>query len=159
MEKSQDEMITAEILDLFDETFENVHGYYLDKGTSLLEQLGSISSSDASASSNASDHTIASHLEHISFYIKTLIGYMKGQIEGKTDWNKSWTVKTVNDEEWNSLKDNLSASYDLVKETINGFTYWKDEDDFSGIISILVHTAFHLGAIWKMLEQINTGKE
>lgn len=151
-------MITAEILDLFDETFENVHGYYLDKGTSLFEQLAHISSSNASASTKASDFTIAGHVKHVSFYIKTLIGYMNGEITGRTDWEKSWTVKSVNDEEWNALKDELAGSYSLVKETIGRFTYWKDEDDFSGIISILVHTAYHLGAIGKMLEQIISEK-
>jgi hypothetical protein len=157
MDKSQDEMITAEILDLFDETFENVHGYYLDKGTSLFEKLNPISSSIASKSSESSDYTIASHIEHINFYIKTLIGYMNGEIKGKTDWNKSWTVKSVSDVEWSTLKDDLAGSYKLVKETVKGFTYWKNEDDFSGIISILVHTAFHMGAIWKMLEFIDSG--
>ena len=154
--KSQDEMITAEILDLFDETFESVHGYYLDKETSLFERLNAISSEKASKSSKDSDYTIASHVEHIDFYLKTIMGYIKGEIEGKTDWDKSWLVKTVNKEEWNTLKDNLSGSYKQVTDMIKGFTYWKNEDDFSGVISMLVHSAFHLGAIWIMFENIDS---
>jgi len=153
--KSQDEMITAEILDLFDETFENVHGYYLDKGTSLFETLDKVSAEKASVISKGQESSIAGHIEHIRFYLETLLGYINGEIKGKTDWNKSWLVSEVSDDEWSILKSDLMKAYIKVKDTINGFTYWNDEDDFSGIISILVHSSFHLGAIWKMLEQID----
>lgn len=151
--KSQDEMITEEIQNLFVETFEKVQGFYLDKETSLFERLNTISAEAASKTARGSDSTIAGHVEHIRFFMETIIGYNSGDIEGKTDWNKSWAVKTVDEQEWDTLKKELEKTYSLVRKNISGITYWKDEDDFSGILSILVHTAFHMGALWKMMEQ------
>ena len=42
------EHFTSILYDLLDETFERVHGIYLDKGTSLLETLATITAEEAS---------------------------------------------------------------------------------------------------------------
>lgn len=147
-------MITEEIGNLLTETFEKVDGFYLDKNTSLFERLDDLSAEEASVIPGGSDTSIAGHVEHVSFFMKTIIGYNTGEIEEKTDWSKSWTVCSVTEEEWTGLKDDLRESYKTVRENIKGITYWKNVDDFAGILCILAHTAFHMGAIWKMTAQI-----
>ena len=44
----QTEHFTGALITLLDETFDNVHGIFLDKGTSLFETLATISSEEAS---------------------------------------------------------------------------------------------------------------
>ena len=43
----QTEHFTGALIPLLDETFDNVHGIFLDKGTSLFETLATISSEEA----------------------------------------------------------------------------------------------------------------
>lgn len=151
-------MISEEIGQLLRETFEKVDGFYLDKGTSLFERLDDLSAGEASAVPVGSDSTIAGHVEHVSFFMKTIIGYNTGQIKEKTDWSLSWTVSTVSDTQWSDLKKELHDSYETVRDNVANMTYWKNVDDFSGILCILAHTAFHMGAIWKMTAQIRSGQ-
>ena len=44
----QTEHFTKALYGLLDETFDNVQGYYLDKGTSMFETLAAISAEEAS---------------------------------------------------------------------------------------------------------------
>lgn len=152
--KSQDEMITEEIGNLMTEAFEQVGGFFLDKGTSLFELIETINAEEASAIPAGSETSIAGHLGHVSFFMKTIIGYNTGQIKEKTDWSKSWTINEVDDKSWSSIKKELRDSYKMVRENMDSITYWKDVDDFSGILSILAHSSFHLGFIYKMISQI-----
>lgn len=149
-------MITEEIGNLLTETFEKVDGFYLDKGTSLFERLDDLTAGEVSVCPVGSTETIAGHLKHLSFFMRTIIGYNTGEITEKTDWSKSWTIDKVTEEQWEKLKEDLHQSYRLVKENIKGITYWKNVDDFAGILCILAHTAFHMGAIWKMTDQIRS---
>ena len=48
MSSIDSEHFTKAVLELLDETFDNVHGYYLDKDTSLFQTLASISADEAS---------------------------------------------------------------------------------------------------------------
>lgn len=156
--KSQDEMITEEIGNLLTETFEKVDGFYLDKGSSLFERLDDISAAEASLCPAGSDKTIAGHVGHLSFFMRTIIGYNTGEIVDKTDWKTSWTYSEVPPKKWEELKEEVHGSYKIVRENIRGITYWKNVDDFAGILCILAHTAFHMGAIWKMISQIRAEK-
>ncbi|MBN2656080.1 MAG: hypothetical protein JXR86_03410 [Spirochaetales bacterium] len=158
MDKSQDEMISEEIGNLLRETFEKVDGFYLDKGTSLFETLDDLSSGEVSICPSGSDSSIAGHVRHISFFMRTIIGYNTGEIDEPTDWKQSWTVEKVTEGEWEELKKDLRESYELVKRNVNEMTYWKNVDDFAGILCVLAHTAFHMGAIWKMSSQIRAWK-
>ena len=58
------EHFTKALYTLLDETFDNVHGAYLDKGTSLFETLADISAAEASIPIAVIAHT-AYHLGEI----------------------------------------------------------------------------------------------
>lgn len=158
MEKSQDEMISEEMGNLLRETFEKVDGFYLDKGTSLFERLEDLKADEVSVCPAGSDYSIAGHVRHISFFMETIIGYNTGVLDEPTDWQKSWNVEKVSEGEWSDLKQQVRETYSMVNNYVNNMTYWKDVDDFSGILCILAHTAFHMGAIWKMSSQIRVEK-
>jgi len=107
MRTEKDEIITKEILDLFEETFEKSRGFYLDKNASIFETINTISSEEASEKRGKSNTTIAGHIDHIKFYIIVLQEYITDKRTGKTDWNESWKTKIVNDDEWELLKTTL----------------------------------------------------
>ena len=140
-------MITKEILELFKETFEEVTGYYLDKKTSVFETISHLSAATASEKRTGIDETIAGHINHLTFYMVVLQEYITDKRSGKTDWNESWKIEAVNDEQWALLVDNLIAEYRKLCEFIEGIEEWSNGDYLGGVISILAHCAYHLGAI------------
>ena len=78
------------------ETFEAVHGMYLDKGTSLFETLATISAEEASRPVGQHCATIAAQVAHTRFYLDILERYMLNQNPGKVDWGEIWrTVREV----------------------------------------------------------------
>jgi hypothetical protein len=138
-----------------DETFEQVHGVYLDKGTTLFETLRGITAEEASHAIADNSATIAAQVEHVRFYLDVLVEIMRTKEIVKVDWKEIWqTVREVTPEEWETEKRRLEESYRRVLETINGLDNWEGEYDISGALSILVHTAYHLGGIRQALAAI-----
>jgi uncharacterized damage-inducible protein DinB len=147
---SLDRMI-ADLSSLLDETFRNVHGHYLDKHTSLFETLATISAEEASQPVGGRCATLAAQVNHVRVYIEVLERYMRGEEVGHTDWDASWQVTGVDDEEWELLKQRLDAAYQRVLATIHGLSTWNGENEVSGALAILTHTAYHLGEIRQAL--------
>jgi hypothetical protein len=140
--------ITKEILDVFTETFESVMGIYLDRQTSLFETLETITAQEASQPVSSTCASIAAQVEHVRFYIDHLSEYMRGNNPGKADWGSIWrTVQAVTPDEWEASKARLKDSYQRTVSMINGFESWEGEENLSGALAIVVHTAYHLGEI------------
>src|SRR5690554_3547409 len=59
------ERLVNELLELYDETFDRVHGYYLNRGTSLFETLATISAETASIPVSADCATLAAQVAHV----------------------------------------------------------------------------------------------
>ncbi len=145
------ELFTGELFPLLEETFENVHGIYLDKRTSLFETLDTVSAEAASRPVSASCASIASQVEHVRFYLQVLQEYMQQKEVGKVDWAASWYLKAVTPDEWEALKQRLRSTYQDLTALIKGFETWQNEDQLGGALAIVVHTAYHLGEIRQAL--------
>ncbi|MFC1682949.1 DinB family protein [Candidatus Zixiibacteriota bacterium] len=148
------ETFTTELYDLLDETFEHVHGIYIDKNTSLFETLDTISAEEASRPVADNSPSIAGKVEHIRFYLRVLEGCIQKKEIGKIDWKKSWQLKEVTPEEWEILKNELKETYQSVLATMKSLEVWEGEDDIGASLGILAHTAYHLGAIRQALRVI-----
>ncbi len=144
------------VSDLLDETFEKVHGYYLDKYTSLLETLEPITAAEASVPVSESGAGIAGHVEHVRFYLAVLADHIHGKDASNIDWEQSWLVNTVTADEWDALRSRLRGAYKEVRGLIEGFDTWEGENDVSGALAVIVHTAYHLGAIRLGLFQVQS---
>jgi hypothetical protein len=144
-------LFTDEFFPLLEETFENVRGIYLDKGTSLFETLDTVSAEEASRPVSASCASIAGQVEHVRFYLQVLQDYMQQKQVGKVDWAASWYLKTVTSEEWEALKQRLRSAYQDLTALAKGFETWQGEDELGGALAIVVHTAYHLGEIRQAL--------
>jgi len=145
------ELFTKELYQILDETFEQVHGIYLDRNTSLFETLETVSAEEASRPVSARCASIAGQVEHVRFYLDVLERYMRGEEVGKVDWEGSWYLKSVTAEEWEALKERLRGAYRSVLGVMKGFDTWEGENDVSGALAVLVHTAYHLGEIRQAL--------
>ena len=145
------ERFTFTLFCLLSETFESVHGIYLDRGTSLFETLDGISAGQASRATSGRCATLAAQGNHVRFYLDILEGYMLEAPQKDVDWQSSWQIGAVSAEEWESLKMSLRESYARVRRTMEGFDSWDNDHRLGGAVAIVVHTAHHLGEIRQML--------
>jgi len=146
------------LLACLDETFSSVQGIYLDKGTTLYETLDGVSAQEASQAISPQSATIAAQVEHIRFYLDVLADYMRTGVDQTNNWREIWeTVSAVTPGEWEDMKRRLRASHERAMTTINSFEKWDGKYDIAGALSILVHTAYHLGGIRQALGAIRAG--
>jgi hypothetical protein len=153
------ERFTKELFECLDETFEAVHGVYLDKGTSLFETLETVSAEDASRASGDGCATVAAQVEHVRFYLDVLNDVIRSEEVVKVDWKEIWlSVRGVTPEEWEALKHRLRESYQRVLETLKSYDKWEGEYGVAGALAVLTHTAYHLGGIRQSLCAIKSSK-
>jgi hypothetical protein len=68
------------------------------------------------------------------------------------DFNRSWNVKSVTEDEWDLLRENISKIYRKVSETFEANEEW-NLDTITVAMGILAHTAYHLGAIRQIIKE------
>jgi hypothetical protein len=144
------EAFRAGLLIVLDETFEHVHGIFLDRHTSLFETLATISAAEASRPVGDGCATLAAQVNHTRFYLDTIMQLGRGELSGKVDWGSSWQVGAVSEEEWQELIARLRRSYEETKAFAGSFEQW-DEDFIAGAFGIVAHCAYHLGEVRQAL--------
>ena len=153
------ELFKKELFECLDETFEQVRGIYLDRGTSLFETLEAISAEDASRPIAEKCATVAAQVEHVRFYLDVLNDVMQKEKVTKVDWREIWqSVREVTSEEWEEQKRRLRESYQRVLATMKNYDRWQGEYGISGSLAVLVHTAYHLGGMRQALCAIKSAK-
>jgi len=152
MSSIESEHFTKAVLELLDETFENVHGYYLDKDTSLFQTLASISADEASTPIGGKCATLAAQVKHVAFYLDVIEKSIHDPNFPKADWDEIWrTVNRVTSEEWQSLQDELRNNYNRILDLIKTAPAWPSDAEIGDVIAVVVHTAYHLGEIRQAL--------
>ena len=136
------------LFSLLDETFENHHGIHLDKNTYFFATLDTITAQEASIPVGGKCASLAAQVAHVIFYLDVLERYFLKQEIGKVDWGEVWqTVEKVSPDEWESLKNKLKETYKRLDKLFHEAENWEDEDMIGAVLSIVVHTAYHLGEI------------
>lgn len=74
-EKTLKDYLTEAILVSLEETFENVRGIYLDKGTSLFETLATISADEASIPVSSTCASLAAQVAHVTYYMEVTLQF------------------------------------------------------------------------------------
>lgn len=147
----EQELLTVQLFEILEETFEQVHGIYLDKGTSLFETLATITAVQASRPVSGKCATLAAQVAHVTFYLDVLERYLRTRESIRADWGEIWgRVKGVSPEEWSDLQTQLRQSYHHIQDLFHHIERW-DGDAISGAMAIVVHTAYHLGEIRQAL--------
>ncbi len=143
---------------LLDETFDQVHGIYLDRGTSLFETLATISAGEASIPVGDRCATLAAQVKHIAFYLDVVVESMQDPNMPPADWDKIWrTVSTVDEKGWAEMREELRVAYDGVKQWISEKSAWESDRQIGEAIAIIAHTAYHLGEIRQALCTLKPG--
>lgn len=146
------ELFGSVLLALLDETFEQVQGFYLDRGTSLFETLAGISAEKASVPVGGQCATLAAQVAHITFYLEVLERVIREKSFGRADWGDVWrTVSSVTPVEWETSKRKLRTAYDRVRRQVQEPRGWSSEQELGGALGVLAHTAYHLGEIRQAL--------
>lgn len=151
------EDFTNSLFQLLKETFEGpppqTGSAYLDKGAGLFQTLEGLTAEAASTAPWPGASTVAAHCEHLRFYVVALEELMRGAA-GKIDWRQSWLVGAVTPAEWDELRENLRRTYETFAERLRSVEDWGDEE-VGDSLAILVHTAYHLGAIRQLARASN----
>jgi hypothetical protein len=150
MENTQD--FTNNLFALMEETFEaKHHGIFLDGGTSLFETLETVSAEEASIPVGGKCASLAAQVAHVTFYIESFERYALQGDNSPRDWGLIWrTVEKVSPEQWEEYKRQLKDAYLRMDKLFRGSSTW-NEDTIGGALSIVVHTAYHLGEIRQAL--------
>jgi hypothetical protein len=150
MTDSQD--FASNLFLLMEETFEaKHHGIYLDRGTSLFETLETVSAQEASIPVGGKCASLAAQVAHVIFYIESFERYALHNDTSPRDWGEIWrTVERVTPAEWEEYKHKLKDAYQRMDTLFRENKMW-NEDTIGGALSIVVHTAHHLGEIRQAL--------
>ena len=147
-------MLTAEysqsLTRLFSELVNGVSkgGFVLNTGDAgLLQSLDRLSADEASRSSNGGA-TIAAHVQHVRFGLSLM---NKWAAEGgdpftNARWDEAWKVSTVSDADWSEIRTGLRHETGRWLAVL-GTPRDAAPIEFTGMISSIVHLAYHLGAI------------
>ena len=158
MEQIQTEHFKKALFLLFDETFEQVHGIILDKGTSMFETLVEISAAEASIPVGGRCATLAAQVKHVAFYLDVVEEAIRKGEFTRVDWGEIWrTTSEVSPDEWEGLKLNLRKSYDSVRKLIEEIEDWPNEEKIAEAIALVAHSAYHLGEIRQALCTLKAG--
>ncbi len=148
----QPDHFTGALLTLLDETFDDVHGLYLDGGTSLFETLAGIDAARASIPVGGRCATLAAQVKHVAFYLDVVDQTVRDPSTPPVDWGEIWrTVSAVTPAEWTAIQAELRASYERIQALIQAAPAWPSENHIAGAIAIVAHTAYHLGEIRQAL--------
>ncbi|MBA3352647.1 MAG: hypothetical protein H0U23_09525 [Blastocatellia bacterium] len=123
---------------------------FLDRGVGLFSTLDSLSATDVSKYVAAT--TVAAHTEHAKFYLDRLCEFINGRTE-RVNWEDSWLIETVNDDEWDALRQSVRTSYENLLRCLASVEDWT-EDRTGMAIGMVAHTAYHLGAIRQIAKSV-----
>jgi len=157
MSTIESELFTKALVSVLDEAFDNVHGYFLDRGTSLFETLATISAAEASIPVGGKCATLAAQVKHVAFYLDVVDRNVREHDYARVDWGEIWrTVSAVSPEEWNAIQAELRDSYNRIINLIHETPGWTSEMEIGGAMGVIAHTAYHLGEIRQALCTLRT---
>lgn len=150
--KGLGQVVQQSLLQLMEETLHSNQDMYTAPATSLLETLEGLGAKAASKAHSPHPETIAGHAFHAKFYLEASLARLRGEAPGDPDWASSWAVQTVSPEAWDRLRSDLAATYAQVMRLIMTAEDWEAPGLLAGVVAMIAHSAYHLGAIRQLKE-------
>lgn len=123
---------------------------FLDRGIGLLSTIDGIDAERASAEFTGT--TIAAQTEHAKFYMDRLCEYINGRTE-PVNWDDSWLIETVNEDEWAALRSTVRRSYENTLRCLAEGRQWNPMQ-IGMAMGMIAHSAYHLGAIRQVVKAV-----
>lgn len=147
----QPEEVSKLLVSYLEETFSTHHGIYLDKQDNMLATLETITAQEASIPVGGKCASLAAQVAHVVFYIESFERYALQGDDTPPDWGHVWrTVEKVTPEEWEASKAKLRSTYERMKTLFANNPSWS-ADTIGGALSVIIHSAYHLGEIRQAL--------
>lgn len=120
----------------------------------LIEALRALDAERASRPVTVGDPTssIAAHCEHMRFSACAWGEWLGGSRE-PVDWNASWGVSSVGEEEWRTLVEDLRIAFERTMDTVRAVNEGTPET-IGGMVGLVAHTAYHIGTIREKLRAL-----
>ena len=142
------EHFSKAVLLLLEETFVKNNGLFLDTDENLFVTLETISAEEASIPVGGKCATLAAQVKHTAFFLQFLEQALREQKMPEADWDEIWrTESTVSKDEWEAIKKECRASYELVVQLVKDTPHWPSEQEMAEAMSLIAHSAYHLGEI------------
>lgn len=104
----------------------------------------------ADASKEIYGTTLAAHTNHLRYHMWGTNEWLYGGTFPTMDWDKSWGIQAVSEDDWHSIQEGLRNEYQRLLKKIDHIQ-WTD-DLANELVGSLAHSAYHLGAIQQMLK-------
>ncbi len=156
-----------EILDIARELFAEAYEGACDDWTwfvnhgpdgGIFGTIEPLAAEQASAVPDGCQRSIAAHVEHLRWWLANVNGVARGEA-WDPDWSTSWSVQSVDADQWNELRDALRREYEGVIAALRSIPSISDRQMLMGICSMAPHAAHHLGTIRQMAKQIGVSSE
>ena len=125
----------------------------------LLRSLDKLSAGEASEAVHGGA-TIAAHAQHVRYGLSLMNRWAAegGNPFADATWDAAWRISTVNDAEWQEIRDGLrdeAQRWQQVLKTPREVT----KIELTGLIGSVAHLAYHVGAIRQIAKGARGPKE
>ncbi|MGE6260758.1 hypothetical protein ACQKCU_23250 [Heyndrickxia sporothermodurans] len=105
------------------------------------------------ASMSVHGTTVAAHTDHVRYHMWGTNEILKKGKQPEMDWGISWNIHSVDEQQWNRIREGLRNEYLTLLESIDAIEW--NELLANEVLSSLAHSVYHLGAIRQMLKVVN----
>jgi hypothetical protein len=124
-------------------------------GSGFLGTLDTMTARVASQPPSPGMNTIAAHSTHLLYALSLALRAMHGENSYATaKWEESWCTQTVDDAAWKKLRSDLRREHGQLVAAIRSGPPLDDPDMFKGVIALVGHGAYHLGAMQAIYRQV-----
>jgi len=124
----------------------------LDPDAGWLQTLLTVDHTRASRTIAQGGTTIAGQAAHAAYYVELLEQLARGE-DVQADWPRSFVPSVVDEGRWEETRARLLAALARFREMVLAVDEW-DEERLRGALGVLVHTAYHLGAVRQMIRVV-----
>lgn len=152
------ENVIAVILEQFTEAYEGPtqgRTWFSDNqpDAGFFRTLATLTAAEASEPLVPGGTTIAAHVEHLRWSLALANAVVRGgPLQPK--WQESWSVRAVDPPAWERLQADLRQEFETLRAAIAAFAEGFRPEWLAGIMALVPHAAYHLGAIRQMIRTI-----
>jgi hypothetical protein len=127
-----------------------------EANTGFLGTLSEVPAEVASQAPARGMNTIAAHAEHLRYALSLANRAMAGESPyAQADWAGSWRARTLDAAGWARLREEIRREHQQLLASIRARTAWEDADMLKGVLALVGHGAYHLGAVRQLLRMLS----